>query len=287
MTEVRRATLPAGIEIEYQETGTGDRPFVLVHGFTGSRDDWREHLPALSQLGRTIAIDQRGHGGSTNTRDPATYTLDQLVSDLDAFLGSQEIPSCDLLGHSLGGMVAIRLALRHPQRVASLVLMDTSPRGLEIMPRKAMEGGAHLVRTAGMPALAKVMREAARKLGNPVPATQRAVEAMGFDLWWDRIQAKYENMDPDAFVSLSRVLAEQEAVDHQLSEIRCPTTVIVGEQDAPFLKPSADLSAGIPGAQRVDIPDAAHSPQLENPPAWLGAIRAHLARTRRRAGGHS
>ena len=69
------------IEIEYAEAGSGDRPFVLVHGFTGSRDDWREHVAPLSELGRTIAIDQRGHGGSTNVGEAAGYTFPELIAD--------------------------------------------------------------------------------------------------------------------------------------------------------------------------------------------------------------
>ena len=86
------------IEMEYEEHGGGDRPFVLVHGFTGSRDDWKEHLPYLGKRGRTIAVDQRGHGGSTNTGDAATYRIEQLAADLAGFLdavGAPESTSSD------------------------------------------------------------------------------------------------------------------------------------------------------------------------------------------------
>jgi pimeloyl-ACP methyl ester carboxylesterase len=117
MGQVSRIQLDAGLELEYEDWGSGERAFVLVHGFTGSRDDWLEHLPALAEEGRTIAIDQRGHGGSTNSSVPSDYTLDQLVADLDCALSTLGIPSCDLLGHSLGGMVALRFALAHPERV--------------------------------------------------------------------------------------------------------------------------------------------------------------------------
>ena len=85
MSTVHRLALRTGVEIEYEEHGSGERPFVLVHGFTGSRDDWRERLPELARLGRTIALDQRGHGGSTKTGDAASYTFERLVDDLAAF----------------------------------------------------------------------------------------------------------------------------------------------------------------------------------------------------------
>ena len=80
---VKRVSV-GGIEIEYEEHGAGERPFVLVHGFTGSRDDWLEVLPPLAGLGRTVALDQRGHGGTSNPGEG--YHFDQLVADLRSFL---------------------------------------------------------------------------------------------------------------------------------------------------------------------------------------------------------
>ena len=124
------------------------------------------------------------------------------------------------------------------------------------------------------------MRENARSEDGIAPSTRRAIEAMGAEIWWARIQAKLEDMDPAAFQSLSRELWQQESMLPRLGEIRCPTTVIVGTEDLPFLEPTTELTAGIPGAVRVDIPDAAHSPQLENPEPWIDAIRSHLDRVR-------
>ena len=99
---------------------------------------------------------------------------------------------------------------------------------------------------------------------------------MGSDVFWQRIERKHEQMDPVAWDALSAELGKVESVTERLGEIRCPTTVVVGAEDLPFLKPSDEMEQGIRGARRVTIPDAAHSPQLENPSAWLAAIRAHL-----------
>src|SRR5262250_2403998 len=117
-----------GVELVYEDHGSGERPFVLVHGFTGFRDDFREQLPALTELGRTIIYDHRGHGDSGHTGDATTYTFAQLVDDLRALLDALGVKRCDLLGHSMGGMIALRFALAYPERVASLVLMDTAAR---------------------------------------------------------------------------------------------------------------------------------------------------------------
>jgi 2-succinyl-6-hydroxy-2,4-cyclohexadiene-1-carboxylate synthase len=280
MSDVRHLELSSGIRIEYEEAGAGPRPFVLVHGFTGSRDDWREHIPALSELGRTLAPDQRGHGGSSNTGEAAGYTLDQLTADLAATLDGLGIASCDLLGHSMGGMVALRFALACPERLSSLILMNTSARSAEFVPPEMIQLAVQLVKASGTGALATLMRENARNEGAVAPSTQRAIEAMGPDVWWGRIEAKLENMDPVAFISLVEALFEQASLLDRLGEIRCPTTVIVGEEDLPLVEPAAELASGIPGAVRVDIPDAAHSPQLENPEPWLDAVRGHLNRVR-------
>lgn len=280
MSNVRKIAL-RGIEMEFEDAGAGDRPFVLVHGFTGSRDDFREHVPELAQLGRTIALDQRGHGGTTNSGRVEDYTLDVLVADLLAAFDALGIERADLLGHSLGGMVALRFTLENPARVASLVLMDTSPRPIKMRFTEQMRAGiAALAREQGMGALATAMREIASRNSEAPPSAKRVEERMGSDTFWTRIRRKLEAMDPAAWDGLSRALGEQIAVSDRLGEIRVPTLVIVGAEDKPFLKPSDEMEHGIPGAVRVTVPDAAHSPQLENPPAWAEAIRAHLERAR-------
>jgi pimeloyl-ACP methyl ester carboxylesterase len=268
-----------GIEMELDEEGTGERAFVLVHGFTGSRDDFREHVPELARLGRTLLLDQRGHGGTTNSGRNEDYTLDGLVADLAAAFDALGLARADLLGHSLGGMVALRFTLAHPERVASLVLMDTSARPMPLpIPEAARSALRTLVTEQGVHALLPGMRQ--RPPEQVSPSRRRTIEQMGADVFWERIQRKLEAMDPVAWDALLRVLGDHEPVAGRLGEIRCPTLVLVGAEDAPFLAPADELERGIPFAQRVTIPDAEHSPQLENPPAWAAAVRAHLARVR-------
>jgi|SRR5262245_24531935 len=268
-----------GIEMELEEAGSSERAFVLVHGFTGSRDDFREHVPELARLGRTLALDQRGHGGTTNSGRAADYTLDGLVADLAAAFDALGLAHADLLGHSLGGMVALRFALAHPERLASLVLMDTSARPMPLpLPEPVRTALVSLVHREGVAALLPGMRQ--RPAEQLAPAFLRSIEQMGPDAFWERIRNKLEAMDPFAWEALLRELGDHAPVVDRLGEIRCPTLVLVGAEDAPFLAPADELARGIAGAERVTIPDAAHSPQLENPPAWSAAIHAHLARVR-------
>ena len=266
------------IEIHYHDLGEGDRPFVLVHGFTGSSDDFVDVLPRLAERGRTIAPDNRGHGDSSN---PGTgYTLDGMAGDLLGFLDALAIERCDLLGHSLGGMLALRLVLAHPDRVASLVLMDTTQRPIERSSTAMFEMGAKLLREQGAGAFVSAMRAGLPGGPDREGPMARSVARMGEDVFWSRIERKLTSMDPEAFGGLASGMAGQESLDDRLGEISCPTTVLVGESDTPFLQPSKDMAAAIPNAEIAILPDAMHSPQFENEAAWLETIEAHLDRAR-------
>jgi pimeloyl-ACP methyl ester carboxylesterase len=261
------------LDVAYREHGAGDRPFVLVHGFTGSSDDFADVLEPLSELGRTLAPDQRGHG---ETGNPGMgYRFDQLTADLAAFLDAVGAPRCDLLGHSLGGMVALRLTLAHPERVASLVLMDTAPRPIAgTRGVRAMAGLASWIPPRWTLRLVRSRRE---KLPEPM---RRAEQTMGPERYWERLRVKLEAMDRAAYRPLAREIAFQTPLTPRLGEIRCPTLVIVGAEDEPFRAASDEMADAIPDAKLVVVPGAHHSPQIEAPEAWLAAIREHLARAR-------
>lgn len=280
MSSSYRVAVSESVEIECQEAGAGPRPFVLVHGYTGSRDDWREHMSALGALGRTLAVDQRGHGGSSNTGDVESYSLRQLSSDLAATLTACGADPCDLLGHSMGGMVALRYVLANPDSVRSLILMDTSaaaPATAEPA-RKIMLGVGEAALSSGMGGVVEMIRTAME--GGDGLGAKPVAAANAHDSSFDRVRPKLEQMDPAAFAALGRELLEQEPVVDRLGEIRCPTTVIVGEADLPLLEGSRVLAEEIDGAELVVIPEAAHQPQLENPTAWFAAVEEHLRRAR-------
>jgi len=277
------ARIRAGaLEVSYEERGQGGRPFVLVHGFTGSSDDFADVLPALAARGRTLAPDLRGHGGTSRPGASEDYTFERLSDDVLAFLDAVGAPSCDLLGHSMGGMVAQLVTLQAPERVASLILMDTAAGPVLREARPFLEGAARIARESGMEALFQLSRAGFAGQAQRAPAMARCVARMGEERFWARMRAKSLAMDPTAFATLGPLLCADEGVAHRLGEIRCPTTVLVGDQESPPLaRGSRELAAGIPGAQLVVIEDAAHSPQLENPEAWLAAVLGHLDAARR------
>jgi len=267
----RHVTL-GDVTLAWEQHGAGERPLVLVHGFTGSRDDFADVVPDLADLGRLVLVDQRGHGGSSNPG--RGYSFEQLVADLLAFFDAVGIKRADLLGHSLGGMVALRFTLAHPDRVASLILMDTGARAAPPID-PALERTIAIVRAKGM------VRIADKHGTLPLVGEELDIAAIeGEARHRQRGRAKLLALDPEAFASLAPMLSDHEPITDRLGEIRCPTTVIVGERDLPFVPMSEELARGIPGASLVTIAGAGHSPQKSGRAAWLAAVRAHIARAR-------
>lgn len=251
----------------FHDVGSG-RPFVLVHGYTGSKLDFHDQLEWFADLRRVIAYDQRGHGETSNQQP---YDFDVLVEDLVRLLDVMDIERCDLLGHSLGGMVAMRAVLAAPERFDSLVLMDTAAGRLPDLPARMRQELNELVTAHGCAALLPRMREA-----QVPPARQRGVDFLGEEEHWRRVEVKLQQMDPLAFTTLGPLLRNQPSIMESLNSISCPTTVIVGEHDTAFVEPSQELAARIPGARLAVVPEADHSPQYENAEPWREAVRGHL-----------
>jgi pyruvate dehydrogenase E2 component (dihydrolipoamide acetyltransferase) len=121
-----------GLTIRYLETGTEyeERPIVLVHGFGGDLNNWLFVQPALAERYRVIALDLPGHGGSS--KEVGAGNLATLSPAIFGFLQAIDVPKVHLVGHSLGGAIALHMALDHPDHVASLTLICPTGLGEEI-----------------------------------------------------------------------------------------------------------------------------------------------------------
>lgn len=114
-----------GAKVAYEERGKGE-PVILLHGWNSSRKQWLLNLKALAPRLRVIAPDLPGYGESDKGDFP--YTLDGMAAFLDAFREVLRLPSFHLVGHSMGGCIAIRYTALFPQRVGRLVLVSTPTR---------------------------------------------------------------------------------------------------------------------------------------------------------------
>ncbi|WP_239618476.1 alpha/beta fold hydrolase [Cohnella mopanensis] len=120
---MNKMTLASGTSIAYVEAGKGE-PIVVLHGFCGSHRYWDEVIPLLAEHSRVIAPDLRGHGESS--AGEGTYSMERLSEDLAGLLDELNLPQIHLIGHSLGGYVALAFAEKHPERVLTLSLAHST-----------------------------------------------------------------------------------------------------------------------------------------------------------------
>jgi len=110
------------IEINYQEEGSGF-PLILIHGLNGDLTGWALVLPEFAKHYRTLALDVRGHGGTSKPDQP--YSIKGFSEDFDGLLKQLKISKAHILGLSMGGAIAQQFAIDHPEMVRSLVLVST------------------------------------------------------------------------------------------------------------------------------------------------------------------
>lgn len=287
----RRIAVATGVELEVLEAGAGGRPLLLVHGFTGAKEDFADHLDELAAAApgwHVVAPDLRGHGSSDQPAGLDGYTLKSFAGDVLALADALGWDRFTLLGHSMGGMIAQVAALEvgGPARLDGLVLMDTSHGPIGGIDTEMIELGKAVVAGGGMAALVEAQRDSDGALDTP--ANQRVTaERPGYkefgeakalaccgDMWLgvvDEVVATQSDRLDDLAAALDGV----------------PTLIIVGEQDKPFVPHAERMAAAIPGARLAVIDDAGHSPQFENPDAWVAALSGFLTELQARPTGRT
>jgi 3-oxoadipate enol-lactonase len=274
MTAVRTSRIAVdGIGLVVDQAGEGGRPLLLIHGFCGCRDDFTPVIPALVAAGwHVAAADNRGHGDSDQPSAEADYGVERFTADA---LGVADALGWDrfaLLGHSLGGAVAQELVLRVPERVTSLVLMNTTPTALAVAPEQ-LAAAAAVVRADGLDRLIDLMNEHGDPLGSP--AHERA--AARIPGYRERGERNTRRCSGAMYARLMDEMAARHDASAALAGVGCPTLVVVGEEDQLMLGPSHRLAEVIPGARLVVIPAAGHSPQFETPEPFRAALLDFLA----------
>jgi pimeloyl-ACP methyl ester carboxylesterase len=264
------------IHLEIAEEGAGGRPLMLVHGFTGAKEDFGDFLAPLAERGwHVVAPDLRGHGASDSPHDESAYSLPVFAGDLFALADSLGWNRFTLLGHSMGGMIAQHMLLGAPDRIEALILMDTAHGPLDgVGDPAAIERTRTYVRANGIPAFKEVMEARGAAMRSPADERVRA-ERPGYIEFGER---KLLAVSPAMVCSVLGQFATTEDRLERLAAHTTPTLVIVGEQDRPFVGPSERMAEVMPGASLAVIPDGAHSPQFEAPDAWWAALTGFLDR---------
>ena len=250
---------------------------VLVHGDSASALDWSLALPALARDHRVLAVDLPGNGDSS--KPPARYSPALFADAVAAFLDAAGVERAVLVGHSLGGLVAARVALRHPDRVEALCLVAAAGLGRAVTPAMIAHtfpgiGEASLV--LGPTAVGRALRRTAR------PALMLA-------RWWDAPPAWVE--EQARLVSLPGFVeaglrtrrssldpwGQRDIVLGDLHRLEMPALVVWGALDAVVPVSHGRAAARALRHGRLEVlPDCGHVPHLERAGAFVDAVARFL-----------
>lgn len=233
--------------LRVHESGSGAATFVCLHGFLDDPSVWTGVVGALADAGRVIRVQQRAHGDSTAPE--GACALDDLATDVVKLLEAMGVARAVLVGHALGGLVAARVALAAPDRVAGLVLVSAFG-GLDA---PAAAAWRHVVRAGEVNKLQGLARSVYG------PTSTRQVDGDGIGL--------------TEIARALQTLGERPATP-ELGGIRCPVVVLAGERDAVGTAAARVLAAAIPGARLEVVAGQGEALHVDAPDAVAGAVRA-------------
>ena len=252
--------------LNYSDDGPGP-VVVLLHGFPLDLSIWEAQRGTLGSMYRVIAPDLRGHGRTAAPE--GVYTMDDLADDVIEVLDALEIGEPVIVGGlSMGGYVALSMALRHPSRLRGLMLMDTRAR--------ADAADAAVIR--------EDLADEVARTGNVEPVVASMLPKLFSDITRARrpelIAEVHEVMSrtsPLGVIGALRGMAIRPDRTGDLARIAIPTLVMTGTDDALIaVDESKAMAEAIPNAEFVAIPDAGHLAPLENPVAANAAILRFL-----------
>jgi pimeloyl-ACP methyl ester carboxylesterase len=255
---------------------------VLLHGLLLSHWSFRRVIPALAEDNDVIAIDFPGFGESDRpAADHFRYDDTGLMETVIGVLDELGLPKASLIGHSLGGSIALATAARRPERVDRLVLMNPMVYPFPIPP----EGRALLLPYLG-PLLFRTLYTRGilrRYMINSIYRDPAHVTDEWVDYLWERLNRPG---GIEAVHAVMRFCADPSAIPRLLRAVRSPTLVVWGEDDRLFPLASATrLRVELPGSELTLLPECGHCPAEEQPDAFVDAIRPFLATDGRRRPG--
>jgi pimeloyl-ACP methyl ester carboxylesterase len=255
----------------YAEAHGEGVPLLLSCALCTTHQNWRPQVAPLVAAGaRVVLWDYRGHGKSAAPEDPAAYTLERVMADLLHVLDATTRGESAILGGlSFGGLLSLHTALATPERVRGLLLVDTGP-GFKKPEAQArweaqVERTASYVEARGARAFTE-SKAAPTLVGTKpdLPAARAAAES---------IAAQTSH----GLANFARgVAGPASPVIDSLPDIQCPALVVVGENDAPYLRAAEVLAARLPKARSTTLAGASHIVNIEAEAAFNEAARGFV-----------
>lgn len=292
--QTTRIGLPTGVTLKVQLGGAGE-PIIFLHGFPESHRTWRFQMRDFARDHRVVAPDQRGFGGSDKPQEVEAYKTDKVVEDLIALADALAIEGFTLVGHDWGGAAAWLAALRHPERVKRLVIIN-APHPLIFQ--------KSLIDDEGQRAASQYINRFRD------PAMETLIAAMGLDTFFEKSFGSHVDLRkiapaereaylhdwarPGALTAMLNWYRATEIVVPEANEkahhplwthmpfprLEMPVLVLWGLKDKALLPVQlAGLHDLIDDLRLVPIEDAGHFVPWEKPEAVTQAIRDFLAET--------
>lgn len=257
----------------YSHCGGEGPPVTLLHGFTTHSGAWEAIQRQLERRYRVLAIDLPGHGRSP--APPPNYDFAACVDDLITHMVRAGNTTGALVGYSMGGRIALAMAVRAPDLITRLVLEGASP-GIDDPTARAARRADDTALADDLEAgdLASFMD---RWQSQPLFHTLRRLDAAVLA----RARAIRLDNDKVGLAAALRALGtgSQPSYWNALANVRTPTLLLTGEWDDKFDRIAREMHARLPASSRSVVPGAGHTTHLENPDGFLGRILPFLADT--------
>jgi pimeloyl-ACP methyl ester carboxylesterase len=266
--------LPGGYHVHYRDDGDPNLPLlVLLHGFGDSFTTWEGWVRELKTQFHIISVDFPGHG-LTRAPQGSRLSADGLADFVDAFAAQLALPKFAVAGNSMGGGAAWQLAVRHPQRIDALILVDAAGFPNDAPPGKVPLAFKILQYPLGRAALSKIDNRPLIEEGLKTDVYDKSlITPFIVDRWADFQRAPGHR----AILMSIDMSAPARPAAGLVSTIKAPTLILWGESD-PLIEPAAaqKFAAAIAGAKLITYPKVGHLPQIEIPQRSAADVAAFL-----------
>ena len=246
-----------GVKLYYEAHGEGPA-LILTHGYSATSQMWAGQIDALAPHFKVVTWDMRGHGQSDYPDDQAAYSEEATVADMAALLDAVGAKEAVVGGLSLGGYMSLAFHATHRDRTRALLIIDTGPGYKNDQAREGWNANA----------IRRAERYEADGLGDLSKASAEV-----------RL-ARHRDASGLARAARGMLTQKNARVIESLPAVAVPSLVVVGADDTPFLAASDYMAAKIPGAQKVVIPGAGHSANIDQPALFNAALLGFLQSAR-------